>query len=413
VFAASCYNGPETAIKEDVMASLVQEKVDQAIGILEEKGIDLWLTFVRETAASADPVLSLVYGDADLTWQSALIVTRSGERIAIVGRFDAETARNLGAYSTVIPYHESVSPDLVRTLERLNPDQIALNYSEADFLADGLSHGLYQVLIGYLRDTPFAQRIVSAEEVVGALRGRKTPGEVVRIKAAVETTRQIYERTFAYAQPGMTEFEIRDFMHTQLEEFGVEPAWHVGNCPTVNAGPDSPLGHVGATDMQVARGQLLHFDFGVMQDGYCSDIQRVVYFLAPGEKAPPEPVQRGFATIVGAIQAAVAAMKPGILGKEVDAVARAIVTDAGYPEFKYGTGHQLGRLAHDGGGILGPEWERYGDTPNHPLEAGQVYTVEPGLMVPGYGYVGLEEDVLVTETGAVFLSEPQVELILR
>lgn len=105
-------------------------------------------------------------------------------------------------------------------------------------------------------------------------------------------------------------------------------------------------------------------------------------------------------------------MKPGVLGVEIDAIARKVITDAGYPEYKYATGHHLGRLCHDGGGILGPRWERYGDTPNRPLEAGHVYTVEPGLMVPGYGYVGLEEDVLVTEDGTIFLSTPQTDLIL-
>ncbi len=395
------------------MSNLTLEKVEQAIAILEEKEVDLWLTFVRETSASGDPVLPLIYGDAGLTWQSALILTRTGERIAIVGRFETETARGIGAYDTVIGYDESLSIELLPILERLEPACIALNYSADDVLADGLSHGLYQVLMGYLQDTPFAQRITSAEAVIRALRGRKTPGEVSRIKAAVETTRQIYERTFAYIQPGMTEIEIGQYMQDQLEEFGVGPAWHAGHCPTVNAGPDSPVGHVGRTEQRIQRGQLLHFDFGVKQDDYCSDIQRVVYMLARGEAAPPEPVRRGFDTIVRAVQAAVDAMKPGVLCKDVDAAARQIVTGAGYPEYKYATGHHLGRLAHDGGGILGPTWERYGDSPNQALEAGQVFTVEPGLAVPGYGYVGLEEDVLVTATGAEFLSVPQRELVLR
>jgi Xaa-Pro aminopeptidase len=139
----------------------------------------------------------------------------------------------------------------------------------------------------------------------------------------------------------------------------------------------------------------------------------VVYFLAPGEKVAPTPVQQGFDTIAAAVQAAVHAMHPGVPGWQVDEVARNIVTSAGYPEYMYGTGHHLGRTTHDGAGMLAPRWERYGDTPNYPLEAGQIYTVEPGLAVPGYGYIGLEEDVLVTENGAEFISQPQVELILR
>jgi Xaa-Pro aminopeptidase len=395
------------------MSELTREKVEQAIQILEEKEIDLWLTFVRESSANGDPVMPLIYGDADLTWQSALILTRTGERIAIVGRFDVETAKGTGAYETVIGYDESLRLELIPILERLDPGQIALNYSEDDVLADGLSHGLYMVLLGYLDGTLFTDRIVSAEGIIRALRGRKTPGEVSRIKAAVETTRVIYERTYSYVQPGMTEIEIGDYMQAQLTELGVGSAWHAGHCPTVNAGPDSPVGHVGRTEQTIQRGQLLHFDFGVKQNDYCSDIQRVVYLLAPGETEPPEAVQHGFDTVARAVQAAVDAMKPGVTGKDVDDAARGVVTGAGYPEYKYATGHHLGRLAHDGGGILGPAWERYGDSPYQRLEAGQVFTVEPGLAVPGYGYVGLEEDVLVTETGAEYLGHPQRELVIR
>jgi Xaa-Pro aminopeptidase len=211
----------------------------------------------------------------------------------------------------------------------------------------------------------------------------------------------------------MSEIEIATFMHDQIKERGLEPAWDWDHCPTVNAGPTSPVGHVGPTGIQIQPGQLLHFDFGVKERDYCSDIQRVVYFLAPGESAPPEPVQHGFATIVRATQETVKAMAPGILGIEADNIARGIVTEAGYPEYKYATGHQMGRAAHDGGGLLGPLWERYGDSPNRPLEAGHVYTVEPGLAVPGYGYIGIEEDVLVTEIGTEFLGPPQTQLILK
>lgn len=395
------------------MNALVEEKVAQAVGILQEEGIDLWLTFVRETAAQSDPILPLIYGDADLTWQSALILARSGERVAIVGHFDAETTRNVGVYGEVIPYHESLSPFLLEILERFDPQQIALNYSVDDFLADGISHGMYEILRGYVKDTPFASRIVSAEKVIRALRGRKTPGEIERIRAAVATTLEIYEQTYDYLRIGLSERQIGDYMHDLVEQHGLETAWNYHSCPAVNTGPDSPVGHAAPTSLRIAPGHIVHFDFGVKQDGYCSDIQRVVYFLAPGETSAPAPVQRGFDTIVHAIQATVAAMKPGMLGKEVDAVARRVVTDAGYPEFMYGTGHQVGRLAHDGGALLGPEWERYGDSPNQPLEAGHVYTVEPGLAVPGHGYIGLEEDVVVTQTGAEFLGPPQTALILR
>jgi len=394
------------------MSNLVQLKVNQAIEILKEKRIDLWLTFVRETSAGGDPVIPLIYGH-DLTWQSALMITRKGETYAILGHFEAGTARNTGAYQTIVPYHDAISRSMLHTLERIYPRQIALNYSRNDVHADGLSHGLYQLLIDYFDDTPWEQRIVSAESIIGALRGRKLPEEIARIRAAIKTTEEIYERTFATIEEGMTEREISQFMQAQLAEFGVEAAWELEHCPIVGAGPESPVGHVGPTDTPIKRGQIVHFDFGVRQEGYCSDIQRVVYFLDGHEESPPEEVQKGFNTVIRAIEEAVKVMKPGITGVEVDRVARGVITSAGYPEYKYATGHHLGRSAHDGAGILGPLWERYGETPNYALEAGNVFTVEPGLMVPGYGYIGVEEDVLVTESGTEFLSTPQTELILR
>lgn len=394
------------------MSSLVQEKLQQAIGILQEMYVDLWLTFVRETSAGGDPILPLIYG-LDLTWQSALLLSKSGERIAIVGRFEAEAARRIGAYDTVIQYDQSIQTDLLGVITRLNPNRIAINYSLNDVHADGLSFGMYQLLCKYLAGTPYLSRLESAEKLHAALRGRKTQQEIERIRQSIRITNDIFKRTFDFIKIGLTEAQLSDYMHSQLDEFSVKAAWEYINCPTVNTGPDSAIGHVGPTELAISPGHLVHFDFGVLQDDYCSDIQRVVYFHRPGESAPPYEVQHGFDTVREAIQRVVEAMKPGVSGKDIDHIARQTILNAGYPEFLYATGHQLGRVAHDGAGILGPEWDRYGETPHYLLEAGQVYAVEPGLVVPGYGYIGLEEDVLVTADGAEYLGEPQTELIIK
>lgn len=392
--------------------SLIQEKVNQAIGILKEQDTDLWLTFVRETSGVRDPALDLLIGPNDLTWPSALILTRQGEKLAVVGNLEKDAIARLDVFDTILGYDSAISGLLRDTITRLHPNRIAVNTSRNNVHADGLTHAMYEILCDHLKGTPYTDRLVSAEPIINALRGRKTPTELERIRRAVGITDQIYRKTFDFIKVGMTEIEIGEHMQNLAHDYNVGLAWPAENCPAVNSGPNSSVGHSGPTDIKVEPGHILHFDFGVNYEDYCSDIQRVAYVLREGEMEAPPEVQRGFLTIRTAIEKSREAMKSGVTGNSIDVISREIVIDADYPEYPYALGHQLGRVAHDGGALLGPLWEKYGDSPNQKLEVGQVFTIEPGLAVPNYGYIGLEEDVVITKEGAEYIGEPQRELIL-
>ncbi|HET9493304.1 MAG TPA: Xaa-Pro peptidase family protein [Chloroflexia bacterium] len=389
--------------------TIIRENLDQAVQILNEKDIDLWLTFVRETSLTHDPCLDLVAG-VDMTWHSAFLVSRTGERIAIVGRYDAENIHATGGYGEIIGYDESLRPSLVNAVERINPRTIALNYSLSDPAADGLTHGMFLYLQETFAGTPFADRFVSAEGFVASLRGRKSPTEIERIRAAIRTTEQMYAELGATLAVGQTEREIAGRLTARRLELGLGTAWDEANCPIVNNGPDSPPGHTQPGDFKIARGQLVHMDFGVMQDGFCSDLQRMWYALDSGETEAPPDVRKAWDACWGAIDAGAAGLRPGVTGWQVDAAARAYLVEAGYPEYRHALGHGLGRVAHDGATLLGPRWDRYGQTPYGMVEAGNVFTLELGVAVPGRGYIGLEEDVLVTADGLEWLSTPQREI---
>jgi Xaa-Pro aminopeptidase len=391
--------------------AIVREKLQQAVGILEEKNIDLWITFLRETTQVKDPCIDLLLG-LDLTWQSALMVSRSGERVAIVGRFDADNVKDTGGYSTVIGYDQSIREPLLEQITRLRPRNIGLNFSENDPSADGLTHGMFRLLANMLGDTEYSLRLTSAEDVIAALRGRKSPAEVDLIRAAIGATEGILREVEALVQPGMTEKEIADFVHDTTLERGLGVAWEWEYCPVVCAGPDGSFGHRRPGEFETHRGAVLQIDFGVKCEGFVADLQRTMYFCRPGEKKPPKEVQKAWKAARRAIEVARSTLKPGARGWEVDAAARSTLVEAGYPEYMHATGHHIGRNAHDGATILGPKWERYGTSIEGPVEVGNVFAIELGVTVPSYGYIGCEEDVLVTQVGAEYLSTVQEDIWL-
>ncbi len=297
-------------------------------------------------------------------------------------------------------------------IERLTPRAVAVNYSESDAAADGLTHGLWLVLAETLAGSTYSDRLVSSERIVNALRGRKWSGEVARVRAAIAATQEIFDDVTRILAPAISEAEIAAAMHAAVSRRGLGYAWGRDHCPAVNAGPEKAIGHSAPGELRTKRGELLHVDFGVSRDDYCSDLQRVWYFLDDGETEAPDDVIHAWDALWAALGAGVAALRPGVAGWEVDAAARESLVAAGYPEPMYALGHQIGRAAHDGGTVLAPRWDRYGTAPFGAVEAGNVFTVEYGTAVPERGYIGLEEDLLVTPDGVEWLSKPQRELWL-
>lgn len=390
---------------------IFKEKIDQAISILEEKDIDMWVTFVRESSINHDAALDMIVG-VNSTWQAAFIINKDGDATAIIGDMEEENFKKTGLYKNIIGYLKSIREPFVEYLKKKDPKKIAINYSKNSVLADGLTYGMYQILLDHLEGTGFSERLISSEEIISALRGRKSSTEMNIMKEAVDETLKIFDQVTGFLKPGMTEIEVADFVRKLTVEKGFEYGWEETHCPAVFAGPNPNGPHMGPSDKKIEKGTLVNMDFGILFKGYCSDLQRTWYILNDGEEKAPEPVQKGFEVIRDAIQKVANKLKPGVKGVDMDSIARSYIIENGYPEYPHGLGHQVGKTVHDGVAGLFPSWERYGNSPFMDLEEGQVFTIEPRLPVEGFGVSTLEEEIYLTKDGCEFISKPQKELIL-
>lgn len=386
---------------------LIKAKIEQAIDILNELDIDLWLIFCRESSMMADPALDLVVGHK-VVWQSAFFISRTGETMALVGNFDAADFEKSRRFGTVQPYVEDCGKEIKRVVKKFNPGKLALNYSVNDIAADGLSHGMYLLLLEYLKGTPYPERIVSSEPIISLLRGRKIPQEINLISAAAFMATDCWRESIKQIKTGLTEMEIAGIIDANIRKLGGVNSFDT----IVNAGAKTSPGHGHPTGAILEPGDLLHIDFGARVEGFCSDIQRLAYFKRANESKAPAVLTKAFNKIRNIIDETSQLYKPGVKGFTIDAVARKMLTDDGYPEYQHALGHQIGRSVHDGAAIVGPKWKRYGVTPKIPLEENNAFTVELGIELEGIGYVGLEEDLAVTQNGGKFLCPRQTELIV-
>jgi Xaa-Pro aminopeptidase len=388
-------------------ADLVREKVEQARRACEATDTDCWLTFCRETDDVPDPSLPLVLG-FDVVWPTMVAVPREGPSTVILGRHDAPTARDLGVHE-VVAYDESLRDPFHDLLDRVDPDTVAVNYDEADPVADGLSHGMYRRLTDLLDGTGYEGVLVSASDVVRRVRGRKSASERERMSRAAETSEALLAEAVEHWTPETTERAFAAFVHDRMREERLDGAWAWEYCPTVHFGGESEVGHTTAGDLTLPPGEVLHVDFGAKVEGYAADLQRLYYRPNDAHPDPPGALVDAHGDVRAAIDAAFDALEPGAVGHAVDAAARETLVDRGWPEYAHATGHGVGRFAHDGGTLLGPRWDRYGDAPEGVVREGEVYTLELGVETE-WGYLGQEDLAVVTDDGAAWFHPPQTDL---
>jgi Xaa-Pro aminopeptidase len=391
--------------------TILKEKINQAVEILKEKNIDMWLTFVRESSMMTDPVMDMIVG-TNSTWQAAFCINKDGDTTAMMGSMEEAKFKKTGLYKNIISYLKSIREPFREYIIKKDPKKIAINFSKTSVLGDGLTYGMYQILLEHLEGTDYKNRLVSSEEIISALRGRKSQTELALMKEAIKETLKIFDAVTKYLKPGMTEIDVANYVRKLHKERGFEAAWEETHCPAVFAGPNPNGPHEGPSDKVIIKGTVVNMDFGLKYKGYCSDLQRTWYVLNDGETKAPSPVQKGFDVIRDSIQKVADAVKPGVKGVDMDTIARSYITQNGYPEYPHGLGHQVGKTVHDGVAGMFPAWERYGNAPFIPLEEGQIFTIEPRLPIEGYGVATIEEEVYITKNGCEFISPPQKELIL-
>ncbi len=238
--------------------------------------------------------------------------------------------------------------------------------------------------------------IVDVSEAVVQARQVKDAKEVETLRRACAIAVEAWEELLPYIQVGRSESEIAAELSYLMQQKGASgPSFR----SIVASGPNSALPHYETADRRVQDGDFLLMDFGALYRGYASDVTRTVVVGRAGRKQ-----RRIHEVVLDAQQAALAAMKPGVDGREVHLAAQRVIDATEFKDrFTHGLGHSIGLAVHDGVAMRA--------SVSLPLEEGMALTVEPGVYLPGYGGVRIEDDVLVTAEGVEVLTPATRELL--
>lgn len=257
---------------------------------------------------------------------------------------------------------------------------------EVVFEKDFLTYAQYKNLLEKLAIVKW----IPEEGLVEKLRIIKDEQELNLLRQAVTQADQGYNYILDLIKPGRTEVQIGLELEFYLRRIGAEKTAFDF---IIASGPRSSLPHGLASDKLIQVGEQVKMDFGAVFRGYHSDITRTVFVGEANAK-----FKEIYHIVLEAQERAIAAIEPGKTGKDIDGVARDFITAKGYGEsFGHGLGHGVGLMIHEG--------PRLSTAADEVLEPGMVVTVEPGIYLPGWGGVRIEDMVLVTASGSEILTK--------
>jgi Xaa-Pro aminopeptidase len=408
--------GPWPEIRRERIRTLLPAAMKRA-------GVDAWLVVCREN--DNDPLAAHVGGEnAGAPAAFLFFRTAAGVRsVALSPAGEATALKDMGLHDEVVVLERGASPwdGVAKLLRASDPRKIAVNSSTMT-VADGLSHtqrGLLEKALG----ADLTARLVSSEELVVEWLSVKLPREVEILRRAAAVTAQLELDAYATVVPGKTrDSDVARYLKMRMSELGVEDAWAPDQNPNVNSGPDR--GHSHATDRVIRAGDFIQTDFGIKVWGtWCTDVQRFAYVLGPGERAPPPDALRKWENARKGSRTALAAMKPGVRGYDVDRAQREWMKKQGSEWVMWGTGHPVGYWAHDvGPALTGAQRETPpAGSSTRLLQPGQTFAFDgffSWVLPEGAGSekatktISVEEMAVVTDRGAEYLIPPQEELVL-
>ncbi len=267
------------------------------------------------------------------------------------------------------------------------------NLKNIGFEDGDLSYKQYQELSNIDSDIEYSP----LSDEINEYRKIKDDEEVDTIKEAIKITEKAFKKIITYIEPGMKEREVAAELEYYLRKLGGEgPSFDF----IIASGKRSALPHGVASDKTIETGDFITLDFGTYYKGYCSDMTRTIVVGEPEEKQVEI-----YNIVLKAHLEVIDKIKPGMTGQQADQIARKIIEEAGYGDnFGHGLGHGLGIEVH--------EAPRLSTTSEEVLKPGMIVTDEPGIYIPGWGGVRIEDDLVITEDGCNSLNKSNKELII-